>query len=154
LSFLFTPIVGLLGLCCFKTSKGKGSVLIGAAVGTLIFGVTLIAGWYLLSNVFGSLEAVAKEIDVNDDSGITKPGWYYKDDFGAKECFGPAHKYQGNDCTYETGVTGLVSSILDSDDVSDAFDQYVGYLKTAAFAYFGIFGLFLVVGCFCVNKRH
>jgi hypothetical protein len=126
--------------------------------GTLLAGLGILATWYALTEVFGSLEEVALAIDVNDDTGITKPGWYFTAESGLANKCGDDRKFMTadgaeQDCSYEFGVTGLLKNTLNSEEVSDAFDKYVGFLLYVAFGYGGAFLLFMVAGCCCINKR-
>jgi hypothetical protein len=80
-------------------------------------GLVIFAGWFMLSQVYGSWDAIAGAIDYEDDSGITEPGWYYTDMRGPHECLGPNNTFQGKECTYELGAGGIVSNALDSQEV-------------------------------------
>jgi hypothetical protein len=152
LSILFSPLIVLTGLCCFVSHKGRGALLVGGSCGALLGGIILTIAWFTLGQTYGTIDELADAIDMNDDSGITSPGWYFKDEFGAHECVGPEHTYQGSECTYETGIAGFISDALNSDGVDDALNQYVGGILYVALVYFGMFAIYLLVGAWCLGR--
>jgi len=62
LSFLFTPVIGLIALCCFTSVRERGGVLIGTAVGTLINGIIILAA---AGPVRASCDSVCQQLNDN-----------------------------------------------------------------------------------------
>ncbi|KAL3899850.1 MAG: hypothetical protein SGCHY_001744 [Lobulomycetales sp.] len=138
LSFFFSPIFGACGLCCFRSSKGKGGVLVGSSCGTLLAGIGIIVGWYILSKVYTSADDILSATGVSSSSGITTPGYYWTNQDGTAfpcELDGTDFKYQGNFCTFESAAEEQIHSLLTSDVVSESFDMIVKILLYVGYGY-------------------
>lgn len=151
LSFFFSPFIGLTGLCCFVSNKGRGNLLVGSAVGALVAGSFILAAWFILSQNYLTEEAQALRDALEPQNNSTlAEGWYYSDSDGDHKC-GELRRYQGKDCSWEEGYNNIkVTS--DNLGVSLATEQIVGSFLGISLTYFALFAVYLVVGAWCLGR--
>lgn len=77
LTWFFSPLIALCGLCCFKTLKARSSLFLGGGIMALIGCV----GFFILFGYYNYLSAAVSDAAKNNNT-VTSTGWYYKDPSG------------------------------------------------------------------------
>lgn len=138
LAFFLSPLTAMCGLCCFQTTKSRGAVFLGAALGTLIWAVGAISGW-------GVVDALADREELRE-IGVDESGYYYFDGSRSIRCteqrngvfvFGP----DDETCVFNT--PGFRDALLTTETV----------LLVASIVFFVLFVLYLVAGIVLFRKN-